>query len=558
MITFANRVCAYIKRAVCAAVCIAVLITVCAGCTDAFSKVTNYSLSEIPGNLDPQTVTGSEACMITNHIFEGIYRRAADGGYELGAANNVSVSEDGLVYTFSFPQNVYWKYVASDNKMQDGVEVSAPVTAHDFVFAFQRLLSPDADCPYASNYYFIQNARQVNQGDLPLDELGVTAISDYELTIRLEHTTPLLQELLAAPAAMPCNEDFFNRTQGRYGLNENMLLCNGPFYVNSWVSSGDSQYIRVRPNANYHDAASVSLGGVNFTVRSASEALSMFDKKEIDTAIISADQCDEMHLADEQKQAFQGSVRGIVFNQNQEYFSNPNVRKALAMDVDRENCRQSMRNGETVAAGIIPPAVTVGAESYRDLTGSDPAPAYNAAEAASLWERGLAQLQAQNKQLQDINTLSLLVCDTVSTDAVHAILQGWQRDLGVYLRIDVQPYDEYQKRLKTGNFDCAYVDLTSSSDSPAGILSQFEENSSLNVWRSGTDTLSAMLEQANQQSDAASIAQAYYEAEQSLLNDGIFIPVAYETEYFVWQKKLTNVLFDPASRQLYFAYAKVS
>ena len=119
-------------------------------------KVLGFSLATAPENLDPQTASNSSAITIVNNIFEGLYRRTLDNKFELGAAKNVDISPDGKTYTYTIKDDLSWKYYNSESKMEDGTVVDFKVTADDFLFAFQRLMDPDVQTPYSSNYYFIK------------------------------------------------------------------------------------------------------------------------------------------------------------------------------------------------------------------------------------------------------------------------------------------------------------------------------------------------------------------------------------------------------------------
>ncbi|MGB1146562.1 MAG: ABC transporter substrate-binding protein, partial [Alphaproteobacteria bacterium] len=88
-----------------------------------------------PGSLDPHQISGTWESSIARDQFLSLYTEAADGTIIPGAAESHTVSDDGLVYTFTI----------RDHNWSDGT----PVTAHDFEFSFKRILDPATAASYA-------------------------------------------------------------------------------------------------------------------------------------------------------------------------------------------------------------------------------------------------------------------------------------------------------------------------------------------------------------------------------------------------------------------------
>src|SRR5690606_32368983 len=95
-------------------------------------------------------------------------------------AETWSVSEDGLVYTFN---------LRKDGKWSNG----DPVTTKDFLYGYQRMLSPGLAADYAYLLFCIKNGKAFNQGAITdFDEVGAKALDDFTLELTLEHPTPYL------------------------------------------------------------------------------------------------------------------------------------------------------------------------------------------------------------------------------------------------------------------------------------------------------------------------------------------------------------------------------
>ena len=124
------------------------------------------------------------ASNILRNLFEGLTLEAANGDVIPGAAESWDISDDGLVYTFHL--------TCTDGRWSNG----DPVTAADFEYGLRRSVDPKTLSHYASILGPIKNAEEIILGQLPPEELGVEAIDELTLVIRLNGPTPYLPGLL--------------------------------------------------------------------------------------------------------------------------------------------------------------------------------------------------------------------------------------------------------------------------------------------------------------------------------------------------------------------------
>ena len=146
-----------------------------------------------PASLDPQLTTGVTEHNILRGLFEGLtIPDPKDLHPTPGAAESWSISEDAKTYTFKLRKNGRWSN-------------GDPVTAHDFVFSYERILSPEFGAEYASMLHVIKNAEAYNEGDLDdFTQVGVKALDEHTLEITLEHPTPYFITMLAPQCLVPC------------------------------------------------------------------------------------------------------------------------------------------------------------------------------------------------------------------------------------------------------------------------------------------------------------------------------------------------------------------
>lgn len=513
-------------------------------------SVLSYSLSSVPTNLDPQTTTDYNAMEVIENIYEGLFIKDKNGNATLGAAESYEVSDDGTTYTFKIKKGNRWKYYQKDNKFEDE-KLQMEVTANDFVFAFKRLMDPSTVSPYALNFYCLQNAEKVHNGILNSDMLGVHALDDYTLQFKLDYANPLFPELLESEAASPCNQEFFEKTMGQYGLSRDTIISNGPFYLSEWaVNQESSSYVRIRTNSFYPSAEDIQISGVNFTARDESEAFDSLVSGDIHMAVLSTLQKDGFNESRYQVTKFSNAVYGIGIRQDDPIFSNGDLRLALASCIDRDSYSGTLTSDQEVARAIIPNAVTVLDQNYRQDVGDNFAIPYQKEEAAARLKRGL-----NAKGISDLNSVVMLVpegCEEVA----QQLLQIWQRDLGIFMQMDSEPEETYQKKLKAGDFSIAFLQLASQADTPASILSSFTTGSSANILHYSSAAYDRIYKEALVQGSIQAMEEKFKVAEQCVINDASFIPIYFQNQYFVVKKEVRGVVFDPASKMIRFMYAQ--
>jgi len=140
-------------------------------------------------SLDPHFIDGLNESNIEGDLLIGLLTMDPAGIPIPGAATSWTISPDGREWTFHLRSHQW-----SDGR---------PVTAHDFVFAWQRLLDPKTGAAYAYNLWVVKNARDISEGKLPPSALGVRALDDKTLQVDLEHPAAYLPELLTHDTAYP-------------------------------------------------------------------------------------------------------------------------------------------------------------------------------------------------------------------------------------------------------------------------------------------------------------------------------------------------------------------
>lgn len=495
------------------------------------SRLIKYNLSEVPQNLDPVLAEDTASVIAVTNIFEGLVRKAPDGSLVPGVAERYEVSEDGLMYTFYLRKDAVWNN-----------EEKTPLTAADFLFGFQRLFDPASNSPTASKLYCIKNSQAIHEGRLNVDQLGVQAIDSHTLMIQLNYADVLFLDLLTTPSAMPCNREFFVSTKGKYGLETDKILSNGPYYVKSWSKEKENSYLALRKNVNYVSEVPVKNGGVSLFVNQDREkAIDEFLEEKVDAIALSGTEVSEIQGKGLNTDESVNSTWGILFNRGHEA-ANAFLLQALMLDVDRNAYLNILSDRYPMAMALVPPNVKFGSDSYRKLVGESAVPAYQPDQARSLYQQGLAQSGASA-----LNDVSIIIPKEGDHHRIFSYLsQIWQQDLGFYIKTEVLENEEYQDRLESGDYFCAIYQVTGDFNSPSAFLNQFSIASE-NLFSYRNEAFDAAVSAAERNDTLEGSLNAYFQAEKMLLQDAAFIPMYYETSYFAVSPSLTGFLYDFSS-----------
>lgn len=546
-----------ISHSICIALCLCML-SFCTACSDDEETGTGFlftgTLSENPECLDPQYTDNENADIIIANIMEGLLRLDRNGVPQEAGAKNYTVSDDGLFYMFNLREDCFWYR----DGMEEGAEI--PVTADDYVYAFRRLLDPATKSPYADDFSCIKNAAGIMAGALGVEALGVSAPDASTVVFQLEYTNAEFLQLLAQPCAMPCNEEFFLSTNGRYGLSAETILCNGPFYMTKWNYDvyGNDNFMNFRKNALYYDVDNIAPSSLAFTITKSREN-SEKDFAEGNSDLLITDSNSMKYLESKNYEVISDYAQtlGLIFNPahedeaTQEILNHQKLRLALAYSIDRRAYSAVLSEDMKAAYGIIPPAADLLGSSYREMNADEPLPLpYDPAQAAALFEEAAKELK-----LNSLNSIRILVPTTITdTDALLTICQEWQTLFGQYIGIETVAPAEYDKRLASGDYTIALYSIHAERNSCYAVLRQFEKHKELLGFES--EAYTGMMAELAGADKLSKTVELYGMTERAILDTNTFIPLFYKNNYLIYTADNADLAFDAFSGVVDFRYAK--
>lgn len=458
-----------------------------------------------PKTLDPQTALADSSANIIHNTFRGLFGYDSAGNIVTDMAESCSASSDGLEWTFTLRDDVYW--YADD--------FSAKCTAYDFVFAFRRLVNPAVKSASAADFFVMKNAEKINSGKIAdLSMLGVEALDEATLRITLEYPDTDLPVLLASSAAMPCNEEFFGRTEGRYGLSADCVASNGAYYVHTWsydMWSEDSNYFILRRNTLNVSADDESIPvGINFFIDSKDQYDDFRDGTFGAYISDSADEISSLRVKYTYS-TYETAVWGLVFNP--ERFGNVQLRLKFA-----EKCEFSDTDCYRSAWRITPP-FDYGEKDNFTASGKN-----------LDFPASVSVIMPQNNELRE---------------QMNAAAQEWRTTFGISCNVFEPETQIYEQRLKSGDYDIALVRISGGNSSKYAYLSAFLSDSPRNFTGLKSKKYDHILDCAKREQDAEIRERYYLEAESFLLESGLFVPVCSQTDYVFFSEKSAGMYYNP-------------
>ncbi len=299
-----------------------------------------------PQTLDPHRAEGVPASNILRDLFQGLVSEAPDGRLIPGAAEAWQISDDGTVYTFT---------LRIDGRWSNG----DPVTAADFEYGLRRSVDPATLSQYSSILFPIVNAEQIVKGELPPDQLGVTALDNRTLEIRLVGATPYFLGLLTHSttyAVHPLSVEEFGARFARAGH----LVGNGAYMLDEWVVQS---HIRLLRNQNYWDDEHTVIDEVNYLpIENQDAMLRRYRADELDftqdlpfkqIAWIREHIADQLYIS-----PYLGSYYYSLNLRLPPFAGKPKLRRALALAIDREVLTEKITGSGEIPAYSWTPRVT--------------------------------------------------------------------------------------------------------------------------------------------------------------------------------------------------------
>ncbi|MDX2188044.1 MAG: peptide ABC transporter substrate-binding protein [Opitutaceae bacterium] len=494
-----------------------------AGQLSAQPKILNVGNGAEPQDLDPQVITGVPEHHLMIALNEGLIGMAKDGAHTEGAlAERWTISEDGRVYTFFLRKEAKWSN-------------GDPLTAHDFVRSYQRLLTATLAADYSYMLFVVKGAEDYLRGKLAdFSQTGFQALDDHTLEITLSKRTPFFINSLTHyswyPVHIPTIEKHGGlKRKGSPWTRPENIVTNGPFRLKEWIPN---KIITVERNPHYWDAKTVLLDGINFfPIELTDTEERMFRAGQLDIT----NEIPPAKIAVYQKRSPElikiDPYCGVYFyriNVTRKPLDDKRVRKALALAIDRELLvKMVSRGGQLPAYSIVPPGVADYTPKYR-LEGTVEDAKRLLAEAGYPNGKGFPRVELLYNTLETHRALA------------EAIQQMWKKNLGVEIGLVNQEWKVYLDSQKMSNFQIQRAGWIGDYVDPHVFLDLWETGNRNNNTLWGNPKYDALLEKSLDAKDDEERYAIYQEMEGILIDELPVLPIYFYTRPRLQSTRLIN------------------
>jgi ABC-type oligopeptide transport system substrate-binding subunit len=498
--------------------------------------VLKFALGPEPDGLDPGNYAGGFELYILPSLFEGLISYDPyTAEPTAGLATHCEVSADDTRMTFFLRghQNPRGLRLLHGTRTEaarwtDGT----PITAHDFVYSWRRVIDPATAAFYAYVLYYVQNGREIQKGRKPAEQLGVRAVDDFTFQVEFERPSPLFLKLAGSLSlgAVPRQAIEAARHRGAESnwVQPGNIVSSGAFRLKQW-----RPYERVvlERNPLYYDAAAVSLEEVHFlSVEQSTTIVDLYESGEVHAMPGERIPAQFTSMLEGRPDFFVApAVFGVwaVMNTTRPPCDDPLVRYAINMAIDKRRFAQVFRAGRLPAKGFVPPMpgyatpenvnVDVGGHRYNVLE-FNPEAARALLAASRYGSIGRLKLRYLSASLPLSSLISLMLREQL------------EKVLGATMSIDVQELNVANRN----ESELAYEGLADGGDwgpfvDPAYFLDKYLSDSRNNCTGWKDLYYDNMVAEANSTIDTSERLRKQAECERYALRSMPILPLWYNT-----------------------------
>ncbi|PRE81467.1 peptide ABC transporter substrate-binding protein [Burkholderia gladioli] len=486
-------------------------------------------------SLDPAHIESWTGNTIGLDLFEGLARIDADGKLVPGVAQS-----------WEHPSPDTWLFkLRHDAKWSNG----QPVTAADFVYAWQRVVDPKTGSKYTILVEFIKNAKAVIAGKQPPSALAVRAVDPYTLEVKTENPVAFFPELTAMAPLVPVNKDDVTKFGDAWTRPQN-IVSNGAYKLVDWQPNNR---ILATKNDKYWNTGKVVIKNVTYLpIESDDTAMRMYQSGQIDyTYSIPAGVFNQVskQFGKELRPGLQLATYYFYMKNSDAAFKDKRVRQALSMVLDRDILTSRLTQaGEVPMYGLMPNG-TKGVQPFK--------PDWAA------WPMAKRVDYAKNLLKQagysDANPLSFTL--TYNTSDLHKKValfaaSEWRTKLGVTAKLENVEFKVLMKLRHDGKVEMARDGWFADYNDAMTFFDLIRCGSAQNTVGYCNPKVDQLIDQANQKLDDKERTALLTQAHDLAMNDYPMLPLfQYSADRlvksYVGGYSLSNVIDMRASQDMY-------
>lgn len=511
------------------------------------AKTISLNAGMEPTGLNTLTSTYAIEFSLFKHMYENLVTLDDDDNTVPGAAESWDYDEDTLTYTFHLRKDGVWTN-------------GDPVTAKDFEFAWSQALNPDVASDYAYFLYFIKNAEKYFNGEVAWDEVGVKVVDDYTLEVTMEQPTPYALFLFSFGTLAPINQRFYEAVGADLYSTEAQYFCtNGPFALTEW-SHNDK--IVMQKNDAWHGAADVEVEEIDWKIiTDANAALSSFLAGDLD--MVGLDTGELIKQAEAAGATIQSYTDGtsfyIYFNNNDQYLSNVNLRRALfnAIDEQKEIDTVWQNDNEPMTSFTAPGVSATDGTSFAGKVGELYAPSRDQEKAKEYLATALSELGCTVDELSA--HLSIDCGDSATSIAEASFYQEqWRQVLGIEVTVNSMITKQGSQNRKTGNYVMSITGWGPDYNDPNTFLDLWVTDGGNNQTGFSNERYDELIDLAAKETDLEKRESYFIECEQIIADQLPIGPAFWRASSYACSDKIKGGMHRSTFQDINAVYVKLS
>ena len=491
-----------------------------------------YSMLDEFTSADPQIVEDVEGSWFVRDLFEGLMNQDADGNLIPGVATGYTTNEAKDVYTFTLRDNARWS---------DGNQV----TAHDFVYAWRRLADPATASPYSwfAEIMALENVGAVMSGESPPEALGIRALDNLTLEVRLTASLPYFAAMTTHASTYPTPQ-WTVKTFGDDWTKPGNIVGNGAYVLTEHIPNETAT--RERNSLYWNNDATIINKVVTLIMNDENTDFTRWEAGETDRGTIPSGQYPRLKAQYPEEAISFPRLCTYYYTFNlspsgQDALQDVRVRQALSYALDRSVVTDKILQGGQIQAFTFTPGATAGFEVPAVAFGQMTQNERNAKAKELMAEAGYGS----------DNPLSVEIM--YNTSEAHkkiaiAVQQMWKETLGVKATLANQEWKTFLKTRGGQNFDIARGGWCGDYNEASTFLDLLTTPSGYNDGKFSNAEVDELMTSARTMSDATS---NYTRVEEILANEMPVIPVYHYTGLFMLRKNVKGWPFNNVEQNIY-------
>lgn len=511
------------------------------------AKTISLNAGMEPTGLNTLTSTYAIEFSLFKHMYENLVTLDDDDNTVPGAAESWDYDEDTLTYTFHLRKDGVWTN-------------GDPVTAKDFEFAWSQALNPDVASDYAYFLYFIKNAEKYFNGEVTWDEVGVKVVDDYTLEVTMEQPTPYALFLFSFGTLAPINQRFYEAVGADLYSTEAQYFCtNGPFALTEW-SHNDK--IVMQKNDAWHGAADVEVEEIDWKIiTDANAALSSFLAGDLDmVGLGTGELIKQATAAGATIQSYtDGTAFYIYFNNNDQYLSNVNLRRALfnAIDEQKEIDTVWQNDNEPMTSFTAPGVSATDGTSFAGKVGELYAPSRDQEKAKEYLATALSELGCT---VDDLSAHLSIDCGDSATSIAEASFyqEQWRQVLGIEVTVNSMITKQGSQNRKTGNYVMSVTGWGPDYNDPNTFLDLWVTDGGNNQTGFSNERYDELIDLAAKETDLEKRESYFIECEQIIADQLPIGPAFWRAPSYACSDKIKGGMHRSTFQDINAVYVKLS